>query len=167
MGATYEIRGTTGDVTTCSCCGRRGLRKTVVMVPVDADGARGDAEFYGTGCAAAAIGWTDNRVRKTAKAADARAASARRKTPAGAAAQAVFQVNGWRDRIGRRVAEGSANIDTAKATAYRTAEAVALYAPARRAEVEAQALAAYEAGGWAALLELVDAHLAEAQQLAA
>lgn len=54
------------SVTTCDCCGRTGLKKTVVLR--DDNGA---IRYHGTGCAAKAIyGYSDasvnNRVRKEA-----------------------------------------------------------------------------------------------------
>jgi hypothetical protein len=164
----FEIKGTTGDVSTCDCCGRRGLRKTVVMLPLDADGnVDGEPTFYGTGCAAAALGWTSHRVRKTATAADARTAAARRATPVGRAEQAARELDGWHTRYAEHVASGTANEYTVKGAAFHTARAVGYYAPARKAEVEAQALAAHEAGGWTELLALMDHYRAEAQALTA
>lgn len=54
------------SVTTCDCCGRTGLKKTVVLR--DDNGA---IRYHGTGCAAKAIyGYSDaainNRIRKEA-----------------------------------------------------------------------------------------------------
>ncbi|MEW1679481.1 hypothetical protein AB0O47_40445 [Streptomyces noursei] len=51
-GSGWQVKGVTDDVTTCEHCGRRGLKRTVAMVPLDADGnPDGDAAYFGTGCA--------------------------------------------------------------------------------------------------------------------
>lgn len=44
-----KILGTTDDTTTCDCCGKTNLKKTVVL---DIDGS---VVFYGTDCAARAL----------------------------------------------------------------------------------------------------------------
>lgn len=49
---TYQIKGCNADETTCACCGRDDLNKVVWLAPVDADGNEGQAEPYGTTCAA-------------------------------------------------------------------------------------------------------------------
>lgn len=61
-----KIVGITDTVTTCDCCGRKGLKKTVVLS--NGDNAK---LYYGTGCAAMALhGYSDaslnNRIRKEA-----------------------------------------------------------------------------------------------------
>lgn len=68
--AAYRIKGTTGDVTDCEACGRRGLRKTVALAPLDADGNECDAVYYGVDCAARALGRLWTAVRDEAAAAD-------------------------------------------------------------------------------------------------
>lgn len=51
-GSGWKPKGITDDVTQCEHCGRRGLKRTVAMVPLDADGNEdGDAAYFGTGCA--------------------------------------------------------------------------------------------------------------------
>ena len=71
----WKILGVTDDFTECGCCGRRGLKRTVALMPMDADGnEEGTAEdvaYYGTSCAAAALGWTHGKVTDTARAAQA------------------------------------------------------------------------------------------------
>lgn len=84
--ATLTILGVSDDVTGCECCGKTGLKRTVALG--DADGA---VVYYGTDCAARALGVTgkqvDKDVRSAArKAADERAAAhARRINEEGAA----------------------------------------------------------------------------------
>jgi hypothetical protein len=51
-GAGWRIKGVVDDTDTCEHCGRRGLKRVVAMVPLDADGNEdGDAAYFGTGCA--------------------------------------------------------------------------------------------------------------------
>lgn len=53
----FRYLGTTDDTTTCERCGREELRSTVVLVMLDADGnPDGDALYYGSTCAARALG---------------------------------------------------------------------------------------------------------------
>lgn len=74
MTASYCIKGTVTDITTCDCCGRKGLRRTVALMPLDVDGNEvGEVSYYGTGCAAALLGWTNGRVTTSAKNADMKA----------------------------------------------------------------------------------------------
>lgn len=63
---TARYLGTTDDVTTCDCCGRTGLKNTVVIEMHD------DAEplYYGVTCAAHALKTTAKEVRYEAKRAD-------------------------------------------------------------------------------------------------
>ncbi|WP_236054600.1 hypothetical protein [Streptomyces musisoli] len=71
----WKIEGILDDITECGCCGRRGLKRTVAMMPLDADGNEdGTAEdvvYYGTSCAAIALSWTQGKVTDTARAAQA------------------------------------------------------------------------------------------------
>ncbi|MFF7130429.1 hypothetical protein [Streptomyces sp. NPDC008240] len=71
----WKIEGIVDDFTECGCCGRRGLKRTVAMMPLDADGNEdGTAEdvvYYGTSCAATALSWTQGKVTDTARAAQA------------------------------------------------------------------------------------------------
>ncbi|GGN96438.1 hypothetical protein GCM10011579_097920 [Streptomyces albiflavescens] len=86
MNIPWTIKGITDDFTTCHCCGRRGLKRTVALMPLDADGNEdGTAEdvvYYGTACAATALGWTQGKVTETGHASqrerDERDAYARR-----------------------------------------------------------------------------------------
>jgi hypothetical protein len=63
--AAFKILGTTQDVETCNCCGRTGLKKTVELGELDADGAVYGVVHYGVDCAAAALGYS-KRGGKTA-----------------------------------------------------------------------------------------------------
>nr|WP_107905346.1 hypothetical protein [Streptomyces chartreusis] len=82
----WKIMGITDEFTECGCCGRRGLKRTVALMPLDAagneDGTAEDVAYYGTSCAAAALGWTQASVTDSARAAQAergqRDATARR-----------------------------------------------------------------------------------------
>lgn len=54
----FRIKGTGDDTDTCECCGTR-IKRAVVLVPLDADGNEfGDVVYYGTSCAARALGRT-------------------------------------------------------------------------------------------------------------
>lgn len=73
--AVARVLGTTDERTTCDCCGRQGLKKTVALL------LQGQLEpvFYGVTCAAVAQGRTIKEVRADARAADrARDEAARR-----------------------------------------------------------------------------------------
>ena len=60
----FGTRGTTGDITTCDCCGRADLKSTVIIVGLDAGGAEtGDLRHYGSTCAAKAMGLTHKAVK--------------------------------------------------------------------------------------------------------
>ena len=50
-----QILGITGDITECEHCGRRGLRKTVVLRLIDATGDASEPVHYGSECAARAL----------------------------------------------------------------------------------------------------------------
>ncbi|MFE6020763.1 hypothetical protein ACFQ6O_29825 [Streptomyces sp. NPDC056441] len=71
----WKIKGIVDDFDECGCCGRRGLKRTVALMPLDADGNEdGTAEdvvYYGTSCAATALSWTQGKVTDTARAAQA------------------------------------------------------------------------------------------------
>lgn len=61
-GTGWEVVGITDECDTCEHCGRRGLKRVVAMVPLDADGNRdGDAAYFGTGCA---VGYAKRGGRK-------------------------------------------------------------------------------------------------------
>lgn len=52
----FVIMGIVDDVTTCECCGRSNLKRTVMLGETDADGNVENVTYYGTGCAAVALG---------------------------------------------------------------------------------------------------------------
>lgn len=62
-----EVRflGTTDDVTTCECCGRADLKSTVAL---SIDGA--DPVYFGSDCAARAIGRSVAEIKRATKKAD-------------------------------------------------------------------------------------------------
>lgn len=57
----YMIHGTTDEVTTCACCGKKNLRNTVVLEVVEGDNA-GDLLHFGSMCAARAMGQKMSRA---------------------------------------------------------------------------------------------------------
>ncbi|PWI04907.1 hypothetical protein DIZ27_42400 [Streptomyces sp. NWU339] len=68
----WTIKGIVDDFDECGCCGRHGLKRTVALMPLDADGNEdGSAVYYGTSCAATALSWTQGKVADTARAAQA------------------------------------------------------------------------------------------------
>jgi hypothetical protein len=60
MSNTTNIIGTTEEVTTCGCCGKSGLKKTVV---IEVDGT--EILYYGTVCASYAMGQDVKKVNET------------------------------------------------------------------------------------------------------
>jgi len=58
---TAKILGTSGDITSCECCGKSNLKKTVV-IEFDQDGIK----HYGTSCAARALGLKGTYTAKDA-----------------------------------------------------------------------------------------------------
>lgn len=69
----FAFLGITDDHTTCECCGRSGLKRTIAIAELDADGNRGEAVYYGSTCAALALRTSSERVLKIATAAQAAA----------------------------------------------------------------------------------------------
>lgn len=61
-----KILGTTGDVTTCDCCLRADLKKTVVVRNLDSCEVR----HYGVDCAAKILGRRGVAVARAARVAD-------------------------------------------------------------------------------------------------
>lgn len=61
----YRIQGTTDDVTACQRlgCPRDDLRVTVVLAVLDAGGNRQDLTYFGTDCAAKALGFTQTELK--------------------------------------------------------------------------------------------------------
>jgi hypothetical protein len=70
MTQTYKTLGTTEDITTCECCGRSNLKKTVIMGLLDCDGNVETEQFFGVVCAARHTGQKAAEIRKEAKTAD-------------------------------------------------------------------------------------------------
>ena len=68
MSKRFGTRGTTGDITTCDCCGKSDLKSTVIIVGLDAGGAEtGDLRHYGSTCAAKALGIAHKAIKSTAQ----------------------------------------------------------------------------------------------------
>ena len=63
MSNPYAILGITDDITTCDCCGKTNLKRTVAL---DRDG---DTVYFGVDCAARAMRRPATTVRKVARAA--------------------------------------------------------------------------------------------------
>lgn len=64
----WVIKGITDDCTTCECCGRQNLKRTVALAPLDCDGNEdGDPVYYGTSCAAVVLRRTQTWISTTAK----------------------------------------------------------------------------------------------------
>lgn len=70
--ASYRVRGTTDDVTTCQICGKPELKGTVVLDILDADGNTEDVTYAGTTCAAKITGSKATSIKNAAAAADYR-----------------------------------------------------------------------------------------------
>lgn len=69
-----KFLGTTDDVTTCECCGRANLKATVA---ISIDGAA--PVFFGTTCAARALGRTAKEIKTSAARADREIAEAKQR----------------------------------------------------------------------------------------
>lgn len=90
-----KFLGMSDDVTTCGCCGRVNLKRTVALSFDDAD-----ATYYGTTCAAHALRMPAAEVKRAAKAADD-AREAEEQKARKAAFDAEFKA--FRDKIDRLV----------------------------------------------------------------
>lgn len=64
--------GITDDVTTCEHCGRTGLKHTVMLEILDADGNGDGIMHYGSDCAAKMLGTASAAIRRNARAAESR-----------------------------------------------------------------------------------------------
>jgi hypothetical protein len=69
--ASTKYLGTSDEVTTCDCCGRKNLKSTIALEVND------ETVYYGLTCAASALGRTAKEVRTGARLADKAAADAR------------------------------------------------------------------------------------------
>lgn len=90
------ILGTTDSVTTCDCCGKTNLKRTVVIDDPTAGGAR----YYGTTCAAKAHAIEASEIRRAAKQADADAIQREWEEKDRAAAAQIDQWLQWLKRNG-------------------------------------------------------------------
>jgi hypothetical protein len=57
--ATLKVLGVSDEVTTCGCCGRTDLKKTVAIGT-----GEGDVRYFGTDCASRYLGWATKDVEK-------------------------------------------------------------------------------------------------------
>ncbi|MCC9686905.1 hypothetical protein [Streptomyces sp. MNU103] len=157
MTAAFRIKGTTADVTACDCCNRRGLRKTVALVPLDRDGMEdGEVTYYGTGCAAKALRTSSHSVRKIARAADLQAVIEQRAQLRDRAAFALPLLERSRALLVTRMEAGEDPATVATGHVNRLGVVMGRYTPARRQEAEAQAREAFATGGLRALLAVYD-----------
>jgi len=68
---TLKAFGTTQEITTCECCGREDLKKTIIMDTVDSDGNRDlNIQHFGVVCAAKNSGRTEKEIKEEVKAAE-------------------------------------------------------------------------------------------------
>lgn len=68
MTTTHTIIGSTDERTECECCGRTGLKRTIVVRETTGHDSR--VVYYGTECAARAAGRSAAGIRREALAAD-------------------------------------------------------------------------------------------------
>ena len=92
---TTRYLGTTDEVTTCDCCGKSGLKKTVALCF-----GEGDVLHYGVTCAARSLQTTAAEVRASARRADEEAYRAKCAAE-DAKRQAAFKIwSDWLERNG-------------------------------------------------------------------
>jgi hypothetical protein len=72
----YRIHGMTDDTDTCEVCGKRELRRVVMLAVLDADGNAEEIIYAGTTCAARKLAQRGKSIR-AGRIADAAAAAAR------------------------------------------------------------------------------------------
>lgn len=72
MKTATKFLGTTDDVTTCDCCGRKDLKSTVAL-----DLGEGDQVYYGVTCAARALALPPAYIRAASRKADRAKADAK------------------------------------------------------------------------------------------
>lgn len=126
---TATVLGISDEVTACDCCGRSDLKKTVAL---SFNGAA--AVYYGTTCAALALGRKPVEIKADARAAD----KARRQAEEWARYQDhAAKTALWQSFLNER-APGIVDFD-GKPNTFRQIERLGGYAAAR---------AAYEAASW-------------------
>lgn len=64
-----EYYGITDECDECGHCGKGGLKKTVMLFSLDEEGNREELMYWGSTCAARALGTTAGDVRKKAESA--------------------------------------------------------------------------------------------------
>ncbi|MFB7919350.1 hypothetical protein [Streptomyces sp. NPDC056061] len=133
----YRVKGTTSDITTCELCGKQELSGTVVMAPLDVDGAEGDVCYFGTSCAAKAAGWTVRDVKAGIKAAaDAKREAERQERKAEGARYQEFKDQWYMEHYGttdphkaaKMAGMSAARLSDAPLQAYREAQETAAVA---------------------------------------
>lgn len=70
MSNKYVLAGLTDIVTTCECCGKSNLKRTVVLSLLNSEGEHSEYQFFGSQCAARALRWklgeSDKKIQQKA-----------------------------------------------------------------------------------------------------
>ncbi|MBX4215689.1 hypothetical protein KW797_01950 [Candidatus Parcubacteria bacterium] len=69
MSGIFIVKGVTGDITTCECCGKMHLKRTVILLDTETD----QIVHYGSDCAVKAMHGTGVNVTKSVLEEDAAA----------------------------------------------------------------------------------------------
>lgn len=129
MGAPrFRAVGVTDDVTTCECCGKQNLKRTVMLVALDADGnAHGEPTHYGVNCAGRALSIRGGKARVEGAISSLVADEQERQRRARIAdLDASGAIVLWRNRcyfpagIGGKVTRGEMTIEQGRAILYAT-----------------------------------------------
>ena len=119
----YTVLGTTDSVTACDCCGRTGLKSTVVLLHIASDAV----QHFGAACGAKAAGWATAQLVKAASMAQAERerATRRRLNELTAATDSRIMAEMTAGRTGdetqpARFARWARERATARATAWQT-----------------------------------------------
>lgn len=96
-GARMIAVGTTDDHTTCECCGRTDLKRTVIMRTLDADGNQIAQSFFGTTCAAKASGRKLSEIKAEAAEGDQAAREAEERARRARARELDAEWQAWLD----------------------------------------------------------------------
>ncbi len=67
---TVRYFGITDEITDCGCCGRTGLKHTVMLEILDGENESDGILYYGTDCAARKLGRSSYAVRQAAETAE-------------------------------------------------------------------------------------------------
>lgn len=92
IAVSYTVIGSTDDVDACDCCGRKGLKKTIVLRPDNST----EVVYFGTSCAALAMKRTAKEIKALVRVAEDADRAARERAYREAAAADAFR---WRQHI--------------------------------------------------------------------